>query len=91
MRLADGAEIIEQLETFDGEAKSYTYSIVSSTLPFSEYRSTMTVRREGDKSTIEWSTTFKPMGVPETDLSRSLEQFYQKGFDNLRRLLGTGA
>lgn len=89
LKLADGAEITEQLEKFDGEAKTYTYSIVASTLPLRDYRSTITVTREGEKSTIEWSTTFKPIGLPETELSKTLEQFYQTGFDNLRKLLGT--
>jgi hypothetical protein len=88
LKLADGAEITEQLETFDGQAQSYTYSIVASSLPLADYRSTITVRREGEMSTIEWSTTFKPLGVvPETELVKSLEAFYRSGFDNLRKLL----
>lgn len=88
LKLADGSEITEQLEKFDGEARTYTYSIVASPLPLSDYRSTITVKREGEKSTIEWSTTFKPLGIAETELARSLEEFYQSGFDNLRKLLG---
>jgi uncharacterized protein YndB with AHSA1/START domain len=87
LKLADGAEITEQLETFEGEAQSYTYSIVASSLPLTDYRSTITVRREGEMSTIEWSTTFKPLGVPETELAEELEAFYKLGFDNLRKLL----
>lgn len=88
LKLADGAEITEQLEKFDGEAKTYTYSIIACPLPLADYRSTIKVSREGDASTIEWSTTFEPVGVPETDLTKSLEEFYQTGFDNLRKLLG---
>lgn len=88
LKLADGSEITEQLEKFDGEARTYTYSIVASPLPLSDYRSTITVKREGEKSTIEWSTTFKPLDIAETELARSLEEFYQSGFDNLRKLLG---
>src|SRR6266511_1059504 len=30
LKLANGAEITEQLEKFDGEAKTYTYSIIAS-------------------------------------------------------------
>lgn len=87
LKLVDGTEITEQLEEFDGEAQTYTYSIVASSLPLTDYRSTISVRREGEKSTIEWSTSFEPVGVPETELIRSLEEFYQLGFDNLRKLL----
>ncbi len=88
VRLADGSEIIEQLEKFDGEAKTYTYSIVSGTLPLTDYRSTITVSREGEKSTVEWTTSFSPLGAPEAEISRLLEEFYRSGFDNLRKLLG---
>ena len=86
LKLADRAEITEQLERFDA-ASLYTYSIVASSLPLADYRSTITVRREGEMSTIEWSTTFRPLGVPETELVESLEAFYRSGFDNLRKLL----
>jgi hypothetical protein len=88
LKLADRTEITEQLEKFDGEAQTYTYSIVASPLPITDYRSTISVHRDGDKCTIEWSTTFRPMSVPATDLSGFLEDFYKAGFDNLRRLLG---
>jgi uncharacterized protein YndB with AHSA1/START domain len=87
LMLADGTEITERLEKFDGEAQTYTYSIVTSPLPLADYRSTITVRREGEKSTIEWSTSFKPVGAPETELIKSLEAFYQLGLDNLHKLL----
>lgn len=79
------------METFDGEGKTYTYSIVTSSLPLTDYRSTITVKREGEKSTIEWSTTFRPVNVPENELSRSLQTFYEQGFANLRKLLGSKA
>lgn len=88
LKLADGAEITEQLENFDGHANTYTYSVIASPLPFADYRSTITVRREGEKSTIEWSSTFEPFGMPETEVVKSVEEFYRAGFDNLRRLLG---
>jgi uncharacterized protein YndB with AHSA1/START domain len=88
LKLADGTEFTEQLEKYDGEAKSYTYSILASPLPLTEHSATIAVRREGDTSTIEWSTTFKPVGVPETELAKSMEDFFQAGFDNLRKLLG---
>lgn len=39
LKLVDGTEITEQLEEFDGEAQTYTYSIVASSLPLTDYRS----------------------------------------------------
>lgn len=84
-----GGWTTEQLEEFHGEAKTYTYSIVTSPLPLADCHSTITAKREGERSTIEWSTTFTPLGVAETELARSLEKLYESGLDNLRKLLGT--
>ena len=45
------------------------------------------MRAERDASTVEWSTNFEPLGAPEADVVKSLSDFYQAGFDNLRKLL----
>jgi uncharacterized protein YndB with AHSA1/START domain len=54
-RLADGTEITERLENLDTDERTYTYSysITSSPLPVTNYRSTITVRGEGNTSTVE--------------------------------------
>ena len=41
----------------------------------------------GNASTVQWSTNFEPVGAPEADVVRSLSDFYQAGFDNLKKLL----
>jgi hypothetical protein len=87
VRLADGTEITERLENIDTDERTYTYSITSSPLPVRNYRSTITVRGEGNTSTVEWSTNFEPLGVPEADVVRSLSDFYRAGFENLKKLL----
>ena len=88
LQLTDGAEVTERLEKFDRNARTYTYSITASPLPFTDYRSTITVHAEGDSSTIDWSSEFEPSGAPEADVVRSSKEFYQAGFDNLRKVLG---
>ena len=87
LRLADGTEITERLEEIDSDERTYTYSITSSPLPVTNYRSTIAVRDEGNTSIVEWSTNFEPLGTPEADVVRSLSDFYQAGFDNLKKLL----
>lgn len=87
LRLADGSEITERLKKLDRGQRTYTYSITACALPLTNYRSTITVRAEGDASTVEWSTDFEPLGAPETDVTQSLREFYQAGFDNLMKLL----
>ena len=87
LRLADGSEITERLEKLDSGERTYTYSITACALPLTNYRSTITVRAEGDVSAVEWSTNFEPSGAPEADVVKSLIDFYQAGFDNLGKLL----
>ncbi len=87
LKLADGSEITERLEKFDSGDRNYTYSITSCALPVTNYRSTITVHAEGDAATVEWSTNFEPLGAPEADVVKSLSDFYQAGFDNLKKLL----
>jgi uncharacterized protein YndB with AHSA1/START domain len=87
LRLADGSEITERLEKLDSGERTYTYSITACALPLTNYRSTITVRAEGDASAVEWSTNFEPSGAPEADVVKSLSDFYQAGFDNLGKLL----
>lgn len=87
LRLAGGTELTEKLEKFDSGERTYTYSITACPLPFSNYVSTIRVREEEGACTIEWSSTFTPTGAPETDVAQSLKDFYQAGFDNLRKLL----
>src|SRR5512134_756819 len=88
LQLTDGAEVIERLEKFDRNARTYTYSITAGSLPFRDYRSTIAVHAEGDSSTIDWSSEFEPSGAPEADVIGSLKEFYEAGFDNIRKLLG---
>jgi hypothetical protein len=45
------------------------------------------VRGEGNTSTVEWSTNFEPLGVPEAEVVRSFSDFYRAGFENLKKLL----
>jgi hypothetical protein len=87
VRLADGTEITERLEEIDTDERTYTYLITSAPLPVTNYRSTITVRDEGNASTVEWSTKFEPLGAPEADVIKSLSDFYRAGFENLKKLL----
>jgi hypothetical protein len=87
LRLADGSEITERLEKLDSGERTYTYTIAACGLPVTNYRSTISVRAEGDASTVDWPTSFEPSGAPEADVVKSLSAFYQAGFDNLKSLL----
>jgi uncharacterized protein YndB with AHSA1/START domain len=86
--LAGGGSMSEKLETFDDKAHAYSYSIMRSPLPVSNYVSTLKVSEDGQGSTIEWSSEFSPAGASEMDAKKVVERIYQAGFENLKKMLG---
>lgn len=90
LSLAGGGTIIERLEEVNDKERVYTYTIMDSPLPVSNYVATIRVRDEGDgsKSIVEWSSEFKPAGASEQDAMKVVQGIYQAGFDNLRKMFG---
>jgi len=86
--LAGGGKIVERLEKMDDGSRTYTYSIKESSLPVSNYTSTIRITGEGDNCTIVWSSDYDvPTGM-ETDASAAIQGIYQAGFDNLKKMFG---
>ena len=88
LSLAGGGTIVEKLERIDEGARTYSYSIVESPLPVSNYKSTIKVSGEGSNSTIEWSSEFDTPGGVEQDAINAIQGVYQAGFDNLKKMFG---
>lgn len=88
LSLAGGGTIVEKLEKLDDHSRTYTYSIVDSPLPVKNYTSTIKVSGEGDNATVEWSSEFEASGMPENDAMKAIEQVYQTGLDNLKKMFG---
>ncbi|MBT3559363.1 MAG: SRPBCC family protein [Rhodospirillales bacterium] len=87
LSLAGGGSIIEKLEKVDDAARTYTYSIVNSPLPLSNYTSTITVRDTDEGTVVDWSSEFDPIGG-ENDAMNAVQGIYQAGFDNLKKMFG---
>lgn len=86
LALAGGASARERLEAFDDAARSYTYSVIDSTLPMTGYQATISVQEEGpDRSTLAWSSTFEPVGIAEADMVKQIEDSYLGGVESLRQ------
>jgi hypothetical protein len=81
----DGAKLVEPLESWDDAGMSYTYRIQESPLPVANYVSTIKVTGAGDKSLIEWSSTFDPKGASEEEATKVLSGIYQAGFEGLKK------
>lgn len=88
LTLPDGSTVTETLKDHDDRARSYTYEITQSALPVSGYVATIKVTPDKKGGcTVVWSSEFEA-NEPESDVVKSMEQLYQTGFDNLRRMFG---
>lgn len=89
VRIVGGGEVVERLESLNETERVYAYSIVNGPLPVANYVAELRVKDNRDgTSTLEWSSTFSPAGVPETEALKVIEGIYQAGFDNLRKMFG---
>ncbi|MFD5377757.1 SRPBCC family protein [Streptomyces griseoincarnatus] len=84
----EGGVIVERLEAFDNQARSYSYSIVQAPFPVTGYRSTLTVHEKpGGQSRVEWSGTFTPAGTSEQEAIALFHGIYTEGLAALRMTL----
>jgi hypothetical protein len=88
LTLPGGATIVEKLEGKDDKSFRYSYSIIDSPLPVADYHSTIEVHQEGDESVVEWMGRFEPKGASAEDAQKTIQDIYQAGFDNLRKMFG---
>ncbi|MGV8919353.1 MAG: SRPBCC family protein [Pseudomonas sp.] len=85
LRTADGAEIVERLQTFDNQARTYTYSIVQGPFPVTDYLAKVEIREAaGNKASVTWSGSFTPVGISDTEASAIFDGVYQGGLDALK-------
>lgn len=89
LRFANGGSVVERLEEMNDAERFYSYRIIEGSLPVSDYYATIWVRPAYDapSCTVEWSGTFLPRGVPDSDARMLIESIYQAAIDNLRAKL----
>jgi carbon monoxide dehydrogenase subunit G len=90
LHLLGGGKIEERLEQIDEEGYVYDYSILSSPLPVANYRATLRVEpsEDGQGTTVHWSSEFEPAGASPQDATKVIQDIYQAGFDNLKKMFG---
>ncbi len=84
LQTADGAVVIERLQAFDNEGKTYSYSIEQAPFPATEYRATIKVEAQGDGARVTWSGRFEPVGVSNEEVVALFAGIYQGGLEALR-------
>jgi Polyketide cyclase / dehydrase and lipid transport len=85
LSLKGGGTIVETLVNRDDNAHSYTYQIVSSPLPVSDYVSTIKVLPEGAGSSIVWTGNYKAKGASDTDAKSTIDGIYKAGVDAIAK------
>jgi hypothetical protein len=84
LNLADGATVLERLESSDDAARTYSYRFVEHPLPVDDYAGTLAVSSNDDgSSTVTWSSTFEPKGVSEAEAQEIIGGIYSAGLDAL--------
>ena len=86
----DSAVIVERLEAFSESEKFYSYSIVESPLPVTNYQSTLKVIPVfgKDECIVEWSSNFYPAPEAEAQMEALFTAIYQGSLEELKRTLG---
>ena len=88
LTLPGAGTIVEKLESKDDQSYRYSYAITDSPLPVADYHSTIEVHQEGDEAVVEWMGRFEPKGASAEDAQKTIQEIYQAGFDNLRKMFG---
>jgi len=88
LTLPGGATIVQKLEGKDDKSYKYSYSVTETPLPVADYHSTIEVRRDGDESIVEWMGRFEPKGADAKDAQKAIQDAYQAGLDNLKKMFG---
>ena len=84
-----GPPIIEKLEGLDDQARTLSYSIVTSPLPLTNYLATVeTIETGATECEVKWYSTFEPQGVPEAEAVKVIEGVYSGAFKGLHKLFG---
>ncbi len=101
LTLQSGGTITEKLIKYDADNKSYKYEITDvdvKVLPVKNYSSTLSIKGEGDKSTVEWKGAFyrgymnnnPPPELSDEAAVKAVKGVYRGGLDALKEKVEAG-
>jgi len=84
----DGAKFLERLVAWSGNEadRTYTYTILTSPLPLTAYKSTLSVSGSGETSLVTWTGSFTP-NAPDNDVEKTVSNIYRTGLKGLKAKL----
>jgi uncharacterized protein YndB with AHSA1/START domain len=80
----DGGVLVEKRVQYSDEGMSYTYEIIDSPLPVTDYVSTLAVMAGADGSLVTWSGEFAAKGAPDEQAIEVISGIYQAGLAALK-------
>jgi hypothetical protein len=80
----DGGVIVERLLSQDNKRRRYSYSIIESPLPVSNYHSTLSVADDHGKAKVVWQGNFDPKGASEEEATKVIAGIYEAGLNGIR-------
>ena len=80
----DSGVLVEKRVQYSDEGMSYTYEIVESPLPVTDYVSTLAVMAGADGSLITWSGEFAAKDAPDEQAIEVISGIYQTGLAALK-------
>jgi hypothetical protein len=81
--LADGGEVREEITARDEGGRSYTYRILESPLPMTDYVATLRVTTRDDGAEVVWESEFQPAGIDAAQLEEMIRGLYIAGLTAL--------
>jgi hypothetical protein len=101
LTLQSGGTIAEKLIKYDADNKRYKYEITDvdvEVLPVKNYSSMLSVKGEGDKSTVEWKGAFyrgfmnndPPPELSDAAAVKAVKNVYRGGLDALKEKVEAG-
>ncbi|WP_274627300.1 SRPBCC family protein [Arvimicrobium flavum] len=82
----DGGAIKEKL--VEHTDTSYTYDIIESPLPVENYRATIGVSADGDRTRVDWKGSFEAKGQSDADAKAVISGIYKAGLDQIAKMSG---
>ena len=89
LKTADGQSIVERIEAFDEQGRSYSYSFVEAPFPAKDYLATLSVQEIAGNATsvVQWSGSFTPVGVGDDEVTDLFHGIYVEGLAALKQSL----
>jgi hypothetical protein len=79
LSIKGGGTLLEALENFDAANRSYTYTIISGSLPVANYRSTISVSADPKGSSVKWVGKYDAKGASDADAKKIVDDAYEAG------------